>query len=174
MKGRKSCWTCKGEPLTPRAPESVQKPGDCANSALIGLARKLQCDGRQPTCERCTRAQRDCQGYQPRLSWPRDNDRKRALVGKDGLLVAAEYTGEKGPAGRFFINTTRQDLEQYHLFSLHAQAVRHESLYRPSSPGSWGHSKQETGHLELFRHCKLAPAYQPPTHISVRQSVTHP
>ncbi|KAK8139352.1 hypothetical protein PG984_002732 [Apiospora sp. TS-2023a] len=125
MKVRKSCWTCK--------------------------ARKLQCDGQQPTCERCTRAQRDCQGYELRLSWPRDNDRKRAIVRKDALLLA-ESTGAKGSAGCFFINTTWQDVELYNHFTRHDQPVRHASSCISSHRESWGEPKYETSHLELLRH----------------------
>ncbi|KAK7908752.1 hypothetical protein PG985_016055 [Apiospora marii] len=148
MKVRKSCWTCKGELLTPPSPKAPRS-GDCANSAK--LARKLQCDGRQPTCERCTRSRRECQGYELRLSWPRDNDKKRAIVGKNAILPA-KYTGVKGPAGRFFINTTWQDIEQYNRLCLQSQAVRQASSYRSLSPGSWGQPKHAPSHLELLQH----------------------
>ncbi|KAF2802408.1 uncharacterized protein BDZ99DRAFT_202563 [Mytilinidion resinicola] len=55
--GIKGCWTCKG--------------------------RKVRCDSHRPRCGNCTKAGRVCQGYGIQLSWPRDGDRKRAIISRD-------------------------------------------------------------------------------------------
>ncbi|KAK8872548.1 fungal-specific transcription factor domain-containing protein [Apiospora arundinis] len=122
MKTRKGCWTCK--------------------------ARKLQCDGRLPTCERCARSQRPCQGYEMRLSWPRDNDRKRAIVGHDAPLLLRLHR-LKGPAKRFFINTTWQDVEQYQHFALQAKRFHYSPcLYSRLRE----HPQHDTSPMDLVRH----------------------
>lgn len=116
------------------------------------LARKLQCDGRLPTCKRCARSQRPCQGYEMRLSWPRDNDRKRAIVGHDAPLPLRLHR-LKGPAKRFFINTTWQDVEQYQHFALHAKRFHHSPcLYSRLRE----HPQHDANPMDLVRHCTLA------------------
>ncbi|KAI0479152.1 fungal-specific transcription factor domain-containing protein [Xylariaceae sp. FL0804] len=85
MKVRKGCWTCS--------------------------ARKIQCDGGRPTCQKCARSQRVCQGYGMRLSWPRDGDRRRSIKGLDAPPVIADQSRVSGPV--YFINTTWRDLESY-------------------------------------------------------------
>ncbi|KAI0395718.1 hypothetical protein F5Y17DRAFT_184880 [Xylariaceae sp. FL0594] len=61
-KSDKGCWTCKN--------------------------RKVRCDGGQPTCANCARLRKACQGYGVRLSWPRDGDTKRSIVGKPPVSLA--------------------------------------------------------------------------------------
>ncbi|KAK8124427.1 uncharacterized protein PG998_000186 [Apiospora kogelbergensis] len=123
MKTRKGCWTCK--------------------------ARKLQCDGRQPTCERCARGQRQCQGYELRLSWPRDGDKKRAMVAGSGGPPSVMVSRPQLPAKRFFINTTWQDLEHYHHLYLQTQPSQ---CLSSCSPGLWRQPHQLANPMELVRH----------------------
>ncbi|RYC65036.1 hypothetical protein CHU98_g1145 [Xylaria longipes] len=89
-KSRRGCWTCK--------------------------SRKIQCDQGVPNCRRCVQARRECEGYGLRLSWPRENDKKRAIVAVSPVTGASMRTRHQsfGP----FINTTSQDIELYrHLAS---------------------------------------------------------
>ncbi|KAH7024863.1 fungal-specific transcription factor domain-containing protein [Microdochium trichocladiopsis] len=51
----RGCWTCKG--------------------------RKVRCDRSLPHCKTCAKSNRECQGYGVRLSWPREHDPKRSLLG---------------------------------------------------------------------------------------------
>ncbi|KZL82129.1 hypothetical protein CI238_07580 [Colletotrichum incanum] len=90
MKSQKGCWTC--------------------------TARRVQCDGGLPNCQRCARAQRKCQGYQMRLSWPKDYDKKRAITGHSppGVIYPSREAG-------LFINTTWRDMELYRNTSLSVQ-----------------------------------------------------
>ncbi|KAL4861781.1 fungal-specific transcription factor domain-containing protein [Aspergillus spectabilis] len=44
--------------------------------------RRISCDRAVPNCTQCTRANRACKGYGVRLSWPRANDARRAVVGR--------------------------------------------------------------------------------------------
>lgn len=45
------------------------------------IGRRVKCDLTFPLCLRCSRAGRECEGYDLRLSWPRENDRRRAIIG---------------------------------------------------------------------------------------------
>lgn len=44
------------------------------------VERKIRCDLRVPTCSKCFQAHRRCLGYGLRLSWPRNGDKRRAVV----------------------------------------------------------------------------------------------
>ncbi|RYP75116.1 hypothetical protein DL771_002577 [Monosporascus sp. 5C6A] len=120
MKARKGCWTC--------------------------TARKVQCDGGLPTCNKCARAQRYCQGYEMRLSWPRDGDRRRAIVRNDA--PPAVMFPSQGSTNRFFINTTCQDLELYHHLSLRMQPF-HPA---PSTPDSCMQPQLPMDHRDLVHY----------------------
>ncbi|KAJ3541913.1 hypothetical protein NM208_g4379 [Fusarium decemcellulare] len=87
MKAKRGCWTCKD--------------------------RKVQCDRALPKCQNCTRLEKDCQGYGLRLSWPRPNDKKRAIMGKP---VQGPMRAGQG-SGNFFINTTWWDVNLYRQLS---------------------------------------------------------
>src|ERR1700744_5632118 len=56
--------------------------------ADLCLERKVRCDSHLPRCGNCTKAQRVCQGYGIKLSWPRDGDRKRAIISRDTRCTA--------------------------------------------------------------------------------------
>ncbi|KAI0543413.1 fungal-specific transcription factor domain-containing protein [Xylaria curta] len=84
-KSRRGCWTCK--------------------------RRKIQCDQGIPNCRRCVEAQRHCEGYGFRLSWPRENDKKRAIVSV--LPVDCAQIRNRNLSSNHFINTISQDIEFY-------------------------------------------------------------
>ncbi|KAH8658074.1 fungal-specific transcription factor domain-containing protein [Xylariales sp. PMI_506] len=118
MKPRKSCWTC--------------------------AARRVKCDGALPTCQNCARAQRECQGYGLRLSWPRDGDQKRAITRTSPPAVMRSRRG----ARLFFINTTWRDMKIYRDLSL-----KEQSLYPgQSSPELWGQDQLIVNHMDLVRY----------------------
>ncbi|KAI8663194.1 Zn(2)-C6 fungal-type domain-containing protein [Fusarium keratoplasticum] len=85
MKSRKGCWNC--------------------------AARKIRCDGGLPTCGKCAQSQIHCQGYEPRLSWPRDDDNRRAMVVNPLGIPTKELSVR--PSTLFLINTTFNDMELY-------------------------------------------------------------
>ncbi|KAF4453724.1 Arginine metabolism regulation II [Fusarium albosuccineum] len=43
--------------------------------------RKVLCDRTLPACTRCVLSGRTCEGYGTRLSWPRENDARRSMIG---------------------------------------------------------------------------------------------
>ncbi|KAF4993436.1 hypothetical protein FDECE_13402 [Fusarium decemcellulare] len=83
MKPRKSCWTC--------------------------AARRIRCDGNLPTCGKCAQSQLRCQGYESRLSWPREDDKRRAIVATP-MTLPLDQLSER-PITLFLINTTCKDME---------------------------------------------------------------
>ncbi|KAI1419556.1 fungal-specific transcription factor domain-containing protein [Xylaria sp. FL1777] len=88
-KSRQGCWTCK--------------------------ARKVRCDRGVPACQRCTTAQRECEGYGLRLSWPRENDRKRSI--RAHMPTISTQTEMRYSGGDPLINTTSHDVELYQYLS---------------------------------------------------------
>ncbi|KAI0459628.1 fungal-specific transcription factor domain-containing protein [Xylaria acuta] len=125
-KSRRGCWTCK--------------------------SRKVQCDQGVPNCRRCVQAGRECEGYGLRLSWPRENDRKRAIVVVLPVTGAPMRTRHMSPSQ--FLNTTSQDIELYrHLSSPGA----------PKTPGSglpsaklWSQPQSEMAEMELIHYFRDA------------------
>ncbi|KAI0181362.1 fungal-specific transcription factor domain-containing protein [Hypoxylon sp. FL1284] len=85
MKPQNDCWTCK--------------------------ARRVRCDGGTPSCNKCAQAGRHCQGYGTRLSWPRDNDKRRAITASSPC--SSTTLSPIQIARLYFINTTWQDMELY-------------------------------------------------------------
>ena len=56
------------------------------------LARKVRCDQALPRCNRCVKLGVECQGYGLRLSWPRRNDRRRAIIGPNSKQIRSKGT----------------------------------------------------------------------------------
>lgn len=75
------------------------------------LDRKIRCDRGFPACSNCTRTNRDCQGYGVRLSWPREHDRKRFIIGPVPPKAGREH-GSRSKNGHA-VHTTAWDMEVY-------------------------------------------------------------
>ncbi|KAF2119053.1 fungal-specific transcription factor domain-containing protein [Lophiotrema nucula] len=71
--------------------------------------RRISCDRTLPVCLQCTRTKRKCKGYDLRLFWPRENDRKRAVVARPPLCGKNHHS-----AGVYMINVHSWDIEMYH------------------------------------------------------------
>ncbi|KAF2107249.1 fungal-specific transcription factor domain-containing protein [Lophiotrema nucula] len=79
----KGCWTCKD--------------------------RKIACDKRLPFCVKCEKAGRQCLGYGTRLSWPRDNDRRRAIVSQEPRCSKMAFRPH--PRNSDYLNVFYRDVE---------------------------------------------------------------
>ncbi|KAL7917391.1 fungal-specific transcription factor domain-containing protein [Trichoderma austrokoningii] len=119
MNARKACWTC--------------------------TARKIHCDGHLPTCHRCARAQRKCEGYEMRLSWPKDNDKKRAIVGDSPPEIS-----RLSRRNNLFVNTTWQDMQVYRDITLRMQPP-FSHLVR-TVPKLWIQPQPCSKHSDLIQH----------------------
>ncbi|KAF4972586.1 hypothetical protein FSARC_859 [Fusarium sarcochroum] len=76
-------------------------------------ARKVRCDQTLPTCNRCLKAGRHCKGYGMRLSWPRRNDTRRAIVGpapRQARLAVVQSEPQ-------LVNTSSRDIKLNDLVS---------------------------------------------------------
>ncbi|KAH8903706.1 hypothetical protein BR93DRAFT_884461 [Coniochaeta sp. PMI_546] len=120
MKARTGCWTCK--------------------------ARRLRCDGCLPACQKCVRAQRKCQGYGIRLSWPRDGDKRRTITG--GSSTAEVHAAEQ--LNLFFINATCRDIELYRHLSRRIRPPS-SNLTQPSSY-LWGQPQLKADYSDLVHY----------------------
>jgi hypothetical protein len=81
-----------------------------------------------------------------RLSWPRDDDKRRAIIGD---FPPAMMCGMPG-TNFSFINTTSWDVE---LYSRLASQVEQLPGAEPS-PDLWNQSQLGASHMDLVRYCK--------------------
>ncbi|KAL6917167.1 hypothetical protein FSST1_008662 [Fusarium sambucinum] len=80
-------------------------------------ARKVRCDQTFPKCNRCIKAGRDCEGYGLRLSWPRHNDKRRAIVGPH-----SKQTRFKGiNVNHRLVNASSRDIKLHDMILTPAQ-----------------------------------------------------
>ncbi|KAH7041523.1 fungal-specific transcription factor domain-containing protein [Microdochium trichocladiopsis] len=102
--GSRGCWTCRD--------------------------RRVRCDRTLPHCRACARSKRQCQGYGLRLSWPRERDPKRFIVGPAPVTstksrwrpgVGDTSGGDDEGCASFqsnksywFVHTGAEDVEVYH------------------------------------------------------------
>ncbi|KAK0379382.1 hypothetical protein CLIM01_03233 [Colletotrichum limetticola] len=128
MKTRKCCWTCT----------------DFAYDA--SSARKIQCDGALPTCMKCDRSQRICEGYELRLSWPREGDNKRALKSIEAPAVTAIKRSNQIVVNPFFVNATSHHMELYGYSPLQSQGCH----TTPSFPRLLRQPQVDTNNIKLW------------------------
>ncbi|KAI1266383.1 hypothetical protein F5Y18DRAFT_28123 [Xylariaceae sp. FL1019] len=124
-KAKVGCWTCKD--------------------------RRVRCDRALPTCSSCARLNHKCQGYGVRLSWPKQGDRKRSLVGET-------VTGLNKPVSRnarlHMIHTSYFEVDLYHyLVDVNNKSI--SSLPRPkelilSCTYVWRPTKLNAAERDLF------------------------
>ncbi|KAL2862299.1 Zn(II)2Cys6 transcription factor [Aspergillus lucknowensis] len=83
--------------------------------------RRIVCDRGTPTCGQCARANRSCKGYGLRLSWPKANNVKRAVVGGPLRRSAAHHLSRVA-----LVNVSEGDLRMHYYL-----AKSSEDEYRP-------------------------------------------
>ncbi|KAK1835672.1 fungal-specific transcription factor domain-containing protein [Podospora conica] len=76
--GNKRCWNCR--------------------------ERKTACDKALPSCSNCRRRDTECLGYGLKLSWPRKNDKRRAVHGGDSYIPIRSKK-------LAFVNASNEDVE---------------------------------------------------------------
>ncbi|KAI1266678.1 fungal-specific transcription factor domain-containing protein [Xylariaceae sp. FL1019] len=114
---QKGCWTCKD--------------------------RKIKCDRAAPSCQKCVRGNRDCEGYGPRLSWPRANDKKRAITGPS----PARWRVPSHSEDHLYVHTVFKDMQVHRDLSLR-KAV-HCLEIRQQSPRLLRQPQQQIKHADL-------------------------
>ncbi|KAK2049703.1 hypothetical protein LZ31DRAFT_456951 [Colletotrichum somersetense] len=110
-------------------------------------ARRVRCDGGLPSCQKCGRAGRSCQGYEIRLSWPKDDDRKRAITGTPSPAVVYPSHGSD-----IFVNTASHDVELYRNAPLSAKPLHPIQ----SGPSLRMQPPSGTSHAGLIQHFQSA------------------
>ncbi|KAG7061486.1 Zinc-finger transcription factor [Colletotrichum scovillei] len=121
-----------------------------------GLTRRCR-----PTCCRnedtkvlldVHRSQRKCEGYELRLSWPREGDNKRALKGIEAPAVTAIERSNPNVVNPFFVNATSHHMELYGYSALQSHGCHttpsFPRLLRQPQVGV-GSSSMDT---DLFHH----------------------
>jgi hypothetical protein len=178
MKG-KGCSACKGK-LPIRTPGWGRWHCLVYRIIFLGLKhfllteRKIGCDRTSPICRNCIRSKILCRPYHKSLTWPRANDRKRAVLGVSRSLFRSEgiYTRLK------FINTCSKDVEMHrclldpgmHWFytktrefilkdpaDLHIQLAQYIGTYAlPPTLSLSIHPRLEGSEAELIPYCKFS------------------
>ncbi|KAI1187216.1 fungal-specific transcription factor domain-containing protein [Nemania serpens] len=118
----------------------------------VSLARKVPCDQGKPACWRCTQAGRDCEGYGLRLSWPRDNDKRRAI--RVTVPMTGKWTRQRTSRGQF-INATFQDIELFRYLMVPGVSNPPSAGGRPS-PKLWSQPRSDVTHMELVYYFRDA------------------
>ncbi|KAL2786922.1 fungal-specific transcription factor domain-containing protein [Aspergillus keveii] len=85
--------------------------------------RRILCDRAAPTCTQCARSNRVCKGYGIRLSWPKSNDGRRALVGR----AAHGRRAARQLASSTVVNVSNFDIKLHYMLS-HGFASDYSSL----------------------------------------------
>ncbi|OBS24335.1 hypothetical protein FPOA_04880 [Fusarium poae] len=80
-------------------------------------ARKVRCDQTLPKCNRCVKAGRVCEGYGLRLSWPRHNDKRRAIIGPD----SKQSRFKSVPVHHRLVNASSRDVKLHEMILTSAQ-----------------------------------------------------
>ncbi|KAI1114770.1 fungal-specific transcription factor domain-containing protein [Nemania sp. NC0429] len=126
-RSRQGCWTCK--------------------------ARKVPCDQAKPTCRRCSQAGRECEGYAMRLSWPRDNDKRRSM--KVTVPTAGKRTRQRTSHGHF-INATFQDIELFRYLTIPGVSKPPIAAAGQPSLKLWSQPRSGMTHTELVYYFRDA------------------
>ncbi|KAH6645304.1 fungal-specific transcription factor domain-containing protein [Truncatella angustata] len=103
MQTQKRCWNCRD--------------------------RKTACDRSRPTCRKCRERKETCLGYGIKLSWPRENDRRRFTRAKGHCLFPVQ-SGDLE-----FVNTSSEDIEvSQQLSRLHHSPKSYEMMWLSQLP----------------------------------------
>ncbi|OQE43619.1 hypothetical protein PENCOP_c003G02066 [Penicillium coprophilum] len=76
--------------------------------------RRILCDRTVPACTQCSQSKRTCKGYGVRLSWPKANDKRRAVVARSSLPYRS--TGHHFSNARQ-VNISTWDIEMHRQLS---------------------------------------------------------
>ncbi|KAH8645712.1 fungal-specific transcription factor domain-containing protein [Xylariales sp. PMI_506] len=121
--------------------------------------RRLRCDRKLPACSNCLRAHRTCEGYGLRLSWPKQHDRKRSLVGP-APIAGSRHRVIHTSYSRW-INTSFHDIDTYlHLSGgLFLPGLQDSGGIHspPSLPPklSWTPTRLHVSHITLIQYFQL-------------------
>lgn len=133
----KVCWD---HYTNPGVREQIARQG-----ILTWSGRAIKCDRSQPSCANCTRSNRRCQWDGLRLSWPRANDRRRAIVCK-----SAKPFDRVPHAG--FVHTSHWDIELYQSLT---SSLPVRALTLIETPIIWNPFVTEMPDQDLLEYCKL-------------------
>ncbi|KAM5366805.1 hypothetical protein ACJZ2D_010345 [Fusarium nematophilum] len=134
--------------------------------------RKVLCDRTRPTCLRCSQSGRRCTGYGVRLSWPRDDDTRRTLVGPAAANKAPSSTSR---VELQLVNAFSRDIEMHDLISASDtnygfiaaaqpggtifQVLKKRQVHltqaaqpTPTAPGPWLASNLSRAEMDLFQY----------------------
>ncbi|KAJ5889075.1 hypothetical protein N7495_009116 [Penicillium taxi] len=105
--GNKGCWTCRGNiQFTLYSYLNQAETDFCLK---LNTARKVKCDLNRPVCDKCAKARQTCRGFGIQLSWPRETDKRRAIVNHNIARPRANSRSQQ-KGDRVFLNTSYWDV----------------------------------------------------------------
>lgn len=136
---KRSCGTCRGRSCSLKPKRNIAE--------LANEDQRMRCDRAIPICAQCMRAKRTCKGYSVRLSWPRDNDGRRAIVLKppQNSIKCRGYRVEEAT----MVRRSNWDIEMYMYLSSRAS---HAPLLH--APVSWNPHRLGEEAWNLLNYCK--------------------
>ncbi|KAL5342848.1 fungal-specific transcription factor domain-containing protein [Aspergillus crustosus] len=127
--------------------------------------RRISCDRALPGCTQCAKGNRACKGYGVRLSWPKRNDAKRAMVGRASRQSAARQASRP-----YLVNATTWDI-MMHQYLVGSLPDNYAHLFVDFGPMPFSQKIFDDGDAELleyFQHAatkSLATLSQDPTEL---------
>lgn len=151
--GKNRCQ--KQKPIVPHVDVSGKVPGINSKDGQVAsdqpcLGRAIRCDRARPNCSNCTHAKRKCQWYGLRLSWPRDNDRRRAIVSKPPRPSHSAPTSADQISEARFVHTSHWDIELYNNLAASSDA---RTLPLLDVPIIWDPSDLDISDRDLLDYC---------------------
>jgi hypothetical protein len=122
---------------------------------LNRTGRSIICDGFKPECKQCSESNRKCQWSGLRLSWPRNNDRRRFIVSNSQSPCSSSPTSAQASDAQF-VHTSNWDMELFHHLT---SSVPIRALSLLDEPMSWNLSTVDMVDRDLLRYCMLCNSY---------------
>ncbi|OQE03170.1 hypothetical protein PENSOL_c001G05336 [Penicillium solitum] len=133
--------------------------------------RRILCDRTVPTCSQCSQSNRTCKGYGLRLSWPKANDKRRAMVARSSLQ---HRSARPRFSNAHLVNTSTWDIEMHrYLFGLVSSGNAFQEYHRLTlqSPMPFNPFKFDVTENCLFQYfqstasCSLTTFGHDPTNV---------
>ncbi|KAJ5356441.1 hypothetical protein N7517_011050 [Penicillium concentricum] len=123
--------------------------------------RRILCDRTVPRCSQCAQSNRTCKGYGLRLSWPKANDKRRAVVARS--FIQQRRAGPHSFNARL-INISTWDIEMHrYLLGLVSSVQSTASC----SLTTFGHDPTNVGNMLI----RMALVNNAPSTVAVLRSL---
>ncbi|CAI7572340.1 unnamed protein product [Penicillium palitans] len=111
--------------------------------------RRIRCDRTVPACSQCSQSNRTCKGYGLRLSWPKVDDKRRAMVARSSLQ---QRSARPRFSNAHLVNISTWDIEMHrYLFGLVSSEYHRLTLQSPMPFNPFKFDVTETYLFQYFQ-----------------------